>query len=311
MNFFIENNIFDISKVLSDIQFYTELFIKWYISNINNELTGKEVKKIFCDNFKTAFGKDLKNKEEWPEEFWSTKRNEILHIQKIGNFVSNEISTNSFKKYNLPKNTWIWNEKHSFYMFKEVDESGYSKKSSIRIKGSLNKNDISNHFFDKNYLLKENEYTLDVEDYISELHMQISDSKMITHKRNQNESLKSIKYYGNKCAIHDHNLELLEYTFLKKDGKTPYLEPHHILPLNAQKFCEKNLDASLNIMPLCATCHRKIHNAEESEQDRILEEIAFKFEERNIINFYQMINKISGKNYIDNNQSFVFIKKYL
>ena len=66
----------------------------------------------------------------------------------------------------------------------------------------------------------------------------------------------------NRCAITDCNHTL----FMSKTGK-PYLEVHHIIPINAQEdFPNVNIDIPENVVCLCPSCHREIHNGKTLEQ---------------------------------------------
>lgn len=70
----------------------------------------------------------------------------------------------------------------------------------------------------------------------------------------------------NKCAFASCNHAL----FISRTGK-PYLEVHHIVPLNAQgDFPNVNIDIPENVVCLCPSCHREIHNGKDS-QTKIIE----------------------------------------
>lgn len=57
-----------------------------------------------------------------------------------------------------------------------------------------------------------------------------------------------------KCDInHDHT------TFLSASTNRPYMEAHHIIPLQLQDKFEKSLDVYANLISLCPICHKKIH----------------------------------------------------
>ena len=48
--------------------------------------------------------------------------------------------------------------------------------------------------------------------------------------------------------------------FTRKNGKENYTEPHHLVPLYAQKdFPDINLDREQNIVSLCSYCHNLLH----------------------------------------------------
>ncbi len=47
-------------------------------------------------------------------------------------------------------------------------------------------------------------------------------------------------------------------TFIKKNGE-PYMEVHHLIPLEWQGEFENKLDTRANLVPLCPLCHKLIH----------------------------------------------------
>lgn len=48
-------------------------------------------------------------------------------------------------------------------------------------------------------------------------------------------------------------------TFLRRSGRTPYTEPHHLIPLSFTDYFGVNLDREQNIVSLCSHCHNQIH----------------------------------------------------
>ncbi|KOF09312.1 hypothetical protein AC739_15600 [Planococcus glaciei] len=52
-----------------------------------------------------------------------------------------------------------------------------------------------------------------------------------------------------------------------------YVEGHHLIPLEFQYEFENSLDVEANIISLCAMCHKKIHHAQKSEKDSMIEEL--------------------------------------
>ena len=45
----------------------------------------------------------------------------------------------------------------------------------------------------------------------------------------------------------------------------PYTEPHHLIPMKAQKDFEVSLDVENNIVSLCSHCHNLIHYGKDVE----------------------------------------------
>lgn len=57
-----------------------------------------------------------------------------------------------------------------------------------------------------------------------------------------------------RCAVNDSSC----VEFEARDYK-PYVEVHHIVPMAFQVSTTVNLDRTLNMAPLCAGCHKRVH----------------------------------------------------
>lgn len=64
-------------------------------------------------------------------------------------------------------------------------------------------------------------------------------------------------------------------TFISKGTEIPYLETHHLIPLEFWKSFDHSLDVEANIVCLCSNCHNEIHYGIDAE--RIIEKL---FEQR-------------------------------
>jgi hypothetical protein len=72
------------------------------------------------------------------------------------------------------------------------------------------------------------------------------------------ESLQMAQY---QCDLNpDHQ------TFISASSGRPYIEAHHLIPMQVQDMHAFSLDVHSNIVPLCPTCHRRIHFAHPSER---------------------------------------------
>ena len=64
------------------------------------------------------------------------------------------------------------------------------------------------------------------------------------------------------------------FSFMRKDGKTPYVEGHHIIPMKAQKdFPMISLDIVENIVGLCPNCHKMVHHGAELDVKNVLSKV--------------------------------------
>lgn len=48
-------------------------------------------------------------------------------------------------------------------------------------------------------------------------------------------------------------------SFLRRNGNTLYMEPHHLIPMSLTDYFGVSLDREQNIFSLCSTCHNQIH----------------------------------------------------
>lgn len=59
---------------------------------------------------------------------------------------------------------------------------------------------------------------------------------------------------GNLCEINPEHI-----SFLRRNGVTLYMEPHHLIPMGLTGYFGVNLDREQNIFSLCSNCHNQIH----------------------------------------------------
>lgn len=62
-------------------------------------------------------------------------------------------------------------------------------------------------------------------------------------------------------------------TFIAERTNKPYMEGHHIIPMNLQAGYNVSLDVYANIICLCPTCHRKIHLGKHKDRADMAEQI--------------------------------------
>ena len=75
------------------------------------------------------------------------------------------------------------------------------------------------------------------------------------YQRNKAVAVNALRRANHKCEVDtDH------YIFRRKNSTLGYTEPHHLIPLSAQKFFPNvNLDREQNIVSLCSNCHNCLH----------------------------------------------------
>lgn len=86
------------------------------------------------------------------------------------------------------------------------------------------------------------------------------------------------KYYRDpsvaKDAIEKANylcsIDSSHHTFTSAATGKPFVEAHHIIPMEFQEQFEYSLDVPENIVALCPNCHRQIHQAIFEEKDELI-----------------------------------------
>ncbi|WP_342714125.1 DUF3578 domain-containing protein [Bradyrhizobium sp. B039] len=76
------------------------------------------------------------------------------------------------------------------------------------------------------------------------------------YKRNPEMAAIAIQSASHKCEIEPGHA-----TFTSRKTKKPFVEAHHLIPMQCQAEFEVSLDVPENIVALCPGCHRKFHHA--------------------------------------------------
>ena len=95
--------------------------------------------------------------------------------------------------------------------------------------------------------------------------IEIQNNKLVAknlYKRNLKVAANSLRNADYKCEICSEHL-----TFIRKTNFLPYTEPHHLIPMEKQKYFKNNIDIENNIISLCSNCHNKLHYGTEIEDD--------------------------------------------
>ncbi len=82
-----------------------------------------------------------------------------------------------------------------------------------------------------------------------------------TYLRDSKVAANALCNAGYKCEVCSEH-----HTFLRKANGLPYTEPHHLVPMKAQKDFEVSLDVENNIVSLCSHCHNLLHYGQDSEE---------------------------------------------
>lgn len=68
------------------------------------------------------------------------------------------------------------------------------------------------------------------------------------------------------CEVDAHH-----HSFLARNNRKPYMEGHHLVPLNAQSTFDCSLDVYANVVCLCPICHRMLHYGCKQDIEPVLE----------------------------------------
>jgi 5-methylcytosine-specific restriction protein A len=86
------------------------------------------------------------------------------------------------------------------------------------------------------------------------------------YPRNPKIALNRMKKIGYVCEF-----DKSHKTFISMKTGNNFVESHHIIPMNVQKYFKKiTLDLAENIAVLCPNCHRAIHHGEENLKKKYL-----------------------------------------
>jgi 5-methylcytosine-specific restriction protein A len=88
------------------------------------------------------------------------------------------------------------------------------------------------------------------------------------YKRDPEMAALAIAAANHQCEIdEDHN------TFTSRRTKQPFVEAHHLVPMQRQDDFGVSLDVPENIVALCPGCHRKLHHARFGDFKNLLQNV--------------------------------------
>lgn len=220
----------------------------------------------------------------------SRSKKEPRYFQIVGNIISH--NNDNFLKYvSRIKSINELTGKQNPDLF-ELNDDGYSFVKTII--------DEDEETIDDYIVFEDLEYQPSNELAIDEPYKRIVDAyekngeiKKVSADKNISRIVLELSDF--KCEIgrllgNDHEL------FLNKNGE-PYLEVHHLIPLKASKdFFPLNIDIVPNLVPLCPSCHAKLHRGSLDEKKIILrllydKRIALLNDNGLYISFEDLINK--------------------
>lgn len=121
---------------------------------------------------------------------------------------------------------------------------------------------------------------------------EMSSETRYRYRRDKKVSVNALRRAEYRCEVNSEH-----YIFRRKNSSIGYTEPHHLIPLSAQKFFpEVNLDREQNIVSLCSNCHNCLHYGAEiddmlkplyEKRKGLLEAIGITITYEQLRNFYK------------------------
>ena len=100
------------------------------------------------------------------------------------------------------------------------------------------------------------EYSKDIKDRPKESFI----NGQTVYKRDRSTALNALKIAKFECQ-YDHTHK----SFIRKNSGIKYTEPHHLIPMAAQRDFDVSIDIEENIISLCSDCHNRIHYGKDAE----------------------------------------------
>lgn len=89
-----------------------------------------------------------------------------------------------------------------------------------------------------------------------------TESSSLRYPRSQIVAKNALAKANNLCEF-----DKTHYVFIRRNSDKYYTEPHHIIPLSADKdFPEIDLDREQNVVSLCSNCHNILHYGSDYEK---------------------------------------------
>ena len=87
------------------------------------------------------------------------------------------------------------------------------------------------------------------------------DTTLYQYDRNASVAANALIAAEYKCECN-----IAHKTFIRRRDNKPYMEAHHLIPINAQdRYSEYSIDREANIVSLCCNCHNQIHYGSDIE----------------------------------------------
>lgn len=95
------------------------------------------------------------------------------------------------------------------------------------------------------------------------------------YPRNIKTSIAALKAANFQCEYDNSHFD-----FIRRSLNQPYVEPHHLIPIQYHQQFNYSLDVKANIVSLCSRCHNCLHYGSNEEKEPILKDLYDKRIER-------------------------------
>jgi hypothetical protein len=118
----------------------------------------------------------------------------------------------------------------------------------------------------------------DLPEYLKKPVFTFNNNGKKVYKTFKEKKVKSFAIHSYYCSCHSEE----HYYFTSHSTKKRYVEGHHMIPMEYQNeywnHNRINLDATINIVPLCPHCHQKIHKAVKFQRLDVIKKLFEKYE---------------------------------
>lgn len=190
-------------------------------------------------------------------------------------FTNNPLSISSEQRFRIPRARHIFETNQQIDALNIIIESGRLASDTIEKAKEILTNEVT-----EQKLIKEHEEETEfiqlvnsevVYNSIEQAEYNKSQKRPKYATRTSVQPIRDIKVSRNALFMADYLCEIdnSHYVFKRKNSNINYTEPHHLIPLSAQRdFPDNSLDCEQNIVSLCCNCHKQVHYG--SEIDSIL-----------------------------------------
>ena len=231
-------------------------------------------KKYTLEEYYANYLRNIRNSKESTIKHYTGALNTISKMLKNKKKIKNSIyeidnlsDLDYIKNYLYNDDEFLAKDSRGNRMYKSAIKNYYKFISLEEIEKNINKDKIENI-----------DIPLEINDLMK---YDIERRKRLTIVK-----IQAIKYANYMCEINNSHK-----TFISKSNLKPYMEAHHIIPLEMQNEFKYSLDVYANIVSICPTCHRFLHYGLESDKKEFL------------INLYKTRNKRLFKSGIEISQN--------